>query len=270
MNAKEKLIIALDVPTIEEAKNLVRAIGDEAVFYKVGLELMMSGGYFDLIKFLKDEGKKVFADLKFHDIPTTVSRAIKNLAQHQVDMVTIHAISEDIIQAAAQAKGRMKVVGVTVLTTYDQEIFNRTVEAVGFKAGNTLENLVLGRAKLALEFGLDGVVASALEAKKIRENCGKDFLIVTPGIRLSKDTELFKENKSIADARIDSVRSNSIGSKFERSSNLIEDQKRVTDVKTALANGASHLVVGRPITRDTHPKEATQKFVNLISDVYAS
>ncbi len=228
-SSKEKLIIALDVPEISVAKNLVNEIGDEAIFYKIGLELMMSGEYFPLVKWLKNNGKKVFADLKLYDISETVARAVKNLAQYEIDLLTIHTASRGIMEQAAENKGKMQVIGVTVLTNLDQ----KDLGEMGFDPQVSLENLVLKKTKLALNSGLDGIVASALEASNLRQKFGNDFLIVSPGIRLEA-----VEN---------------------------DDQKRVADVKTAIVNGSSHLVVGRPITRDANPKLAAQKFNQLIS-----
>ncbi|MBP7709646.1 MAG: orotidine-5'-phosphate decarboxylase [Rickettsiales bacterium] len=229
MNPQEKLIIALDVADISAAKKLVDDIGDQAIFYKIGLELMMSGDYFELVKWLKNRGKKIFADLKLYDISETVGRAVKNLAQYEIDLLTIHTASRGIMQQAAENKGKMQVIGVTVLTNLDQKDLNE----MGFDPNVSLENLVIKKTELALNSGLDGIVASALEAKNLRQKFGKDFLIVSPGIRL----------EAIAN----------------------DDQKRVADVKTALENGSSHLVVGRPITRDANPKAAAQKFNQLIS-----
>lgn len=228
MNPQEKLIIALDVADISAAKRLVDDIGDQAIFYKIGLELMMSGDYFELVKWLKNRGKKIFADLKIYDISQTVGRAVKNLAQYEIDLLTIHTASRGIMEAAAQNKSKMQVIGVTVLTNLDQKDLNE----MGFDPDVSLENLVIKKTELALNSGLDGIVASALEAKNLRQKFGKDFLIVSPGIRL----------EAIAN----------------------DDQKRVADVKTALENGSSHLVVGRPITRDVNPKEAAQRFNQLI------
>lgn len=238
-NTQEKLIVALDVPEISEALKLVNTLSDEVIYYKIGLELMMSGRYFELIEALKKRGKKVFCDLKFHDIPTTVARAVENLAKHEVDLLTIHAASSDIAFAAAAKKGKMKIVGVTVLTTYDKELFDRTNDITGFSRGNTIENAAFGRAKIALENGLDGVVASAFEAAKLRQELGKkfgEFFIVTPGIRLAEDKKKIKN----------------------------DDQKRAADVEFAIKSGSSHLVVGRPITRDENPQKMAQKFNQLI------
>lgn len=227
----ERLIVALDVPDILAAKNLVNEIGDLVIFYKIGLELMMSGSYFELVKWLKNRGKKVFADLKLYDISETVGRSVANLAQYEIDLLTIHTASRSIMEQAAQNKGKMQVVGVTVLTNLDQKDLNE----MGFDPNISLENLVLKKTQMALESGLNGIVASALEAKNLRQKFGKDFLIVSPGIRLG----------ALAN----------------------DDQKRVADVKTALENGSSHLVVGRPITRDKDPKAAAQKFNQLITNL---
>jgi len=229
MNSKEKLIVALDVPDFLAAKNLVEKIGDEAVFYKIGLELMMGGQYFELIKGLKNKNKKVFADLKLYDISETVARAVKNLAQYDIDLLTIHTASREIMQRAAENKGKMKVVGVTVLTNLDQ----KDLGEMGFDQNISLENLVLKKAKMAVDSGLDGVVSSALEAQNLRHSLGNNFSIVSPGIRLKAVTN--------------------------------DDQKRVADVETALKNGSSYLVVGRPITREENPALAAKEFNQLIA-----
>lgn len=230
MKISEKLIVALDVADIDQAKKLVEQIGDEAVFYKIGLELMMSGGYFELIKWLKKQNKKIFADLKLYDISATLARSIKNLAQYEIDLLTIHTASREIMQQASENKGKMQIIGVTVLTNLNQTDLGE----MGFDPKISLENLVLKKAKLALECGLDGVVASGLEAKNLRTNLGENFLIVSPAIRLEKL--------------------------------ISDDQKQISDVTTALKNGSSHLVVGRPITRDANPKMAAQKFNQLINN----
>ncbi len=226
----DHLIIALDVPDFESAKKLVNEIGDAAIFYKIGLELMMSGSYFELVKWLKSKGKKVFADLKLYDSSETVARAVKNLAQYEIDLLTIHTASRQIMAEAAANKGKMQIVGVTVLTNLDKKDLNE----MGFDPAISLEDLVLKKTEMALDSGLDGIVASALEAPNLRQKFGQDFLIVSPGIRL----------EALAN----------------------DDQKRVADVKTALTNGSSHLVVGRPITRDVNPAAAAQRFNQLITN----
>jgi orotidine-5'-phosphate decarboxylase len=228
------IIIALDVADISSAKKLVNEIGDEGYFYKIGLELMMSGSYFELISWLKSQNKKVFADLKLYDISETVGRSVANLAKHEVDLLTIHTASRSIMEQAAQNKGEMSVVGVTVLTNLDQS----DLLEMGFDQQISLTDLVVKKAGLALDCGLDGVVASALEAKKLRQNFGNNFSIITPGIRL----------EAVAN----------------------DDQKRVADVASAIKNGASHLVVGRPITRDSNPRNAAKKFNEALANSRSS
>ena len=234
MTTKEKLIVALDFPEISAAKNLVEQLGSEVIFYKIGLEMLMSGDYFELVKFLKSKGKKIFADLKFHDISETVARAVANIAQYEVDLLTIHAGSRDIMRRAAESKGKVRVIAIVALTNLDQ----KDLIEMGSDPKISLEELVIKRTAIALESGLDGVVSSALEAKILRQNFGKDFLIVTPGIRLTALSG--------------------------------DDQKRVTDVKTALTNGSSYLVVGRPITRDVNPRAAAQQFNQLIHEAFTT
>jgi orotidine-5'-phosphate decarboxylase len=229
MSTTEKLIVALDFPEISAAKNLVEQLGSEVIFYKVGLEMMMSGSYFELVKWLKSKGKKIFADLKFYDISETVTRAVQNLVQYEIDLLTIHTSNRDTMQQVAQNKGAMKVIGVTILTNFDQKDLNE----MGFDPKISLEDLVIKKTAMALDCGLDGVVASGLEAKNLRKNFGENFLIVSPGIRLA----------TIAN----------------------DDQKRAVDVGVALTSGSSHLVVGRPITRDANPIEAARKFNQMIA-----
>ena len=234
MPASEKLILALDVPDFASAKQLVEELGDEVLFYKIGLELLMSGDYFKLISYLKSKGKKVFCDLKLYDISETVGRAVKNLAQYDVDLLTIHSASFDIMRKASENKGRMQVIAVTILTNLD----SKDLSEMGFDNKISLENLALKKTELSLKAGLNGVVASGLESQILRKNFGTDFLIISPGIRLEKLA--------------------------------VDDQKRVCDVKEALLNGSSHLVVGRPITRDSNPKIMAAKFNKLIHETLAN
>jgi orotidine-5'-phosphate decarboxylase len=224
----EKLIIALDYPEISDAKNLVNQLGDQAVFYKIGLELMASGDYFPLVEFLKNKNKKIFADLKFFDISQTVGRAVKNLAKFEIDLLTIHCANRETMHYASENKGAMKVIGVSILTNLGEE----DMAEIGFDKNLSVNDLVLNKTALALESGLDGVVSSPQEVATLRRKFGENFLIVTPGIRLEKIAS--------------------------------DDQKRVGDVKGALHDGASHLVVGRPITQSENPVLAAQKFLNLI------
>lgn len=209
--------MALDVPTIEEAKALVDSIGDAVSFYKVGLELFMSGDYYDLIEWLNAKNKRVFADLKFFDIPETVARAIRVLSQHGVDFATVHG-NDAIMEAAAKAKGDLKVLAVTVLTSLDQG----DMRDLGFDCD--VSKLVLSRARRALALGCDGVISSGLEVPALRAEVDEKLLVVSPGIRPV-------DNRPI------------------------EDQKRVVTVEQAFLNGADYIVVGRPI-RDAQDRRA--------------
>ena len=214
---RERLIMALDVSSIAEAQALVEELGDAVIFYKVGMELFMSGDYFGFIEWLKARNKKVFVDLKFFDIPATVGRAIKALSSKGVDLATIHG-NDSIMEAAAQAKGDLKVLAVTALTSLDRG----DLDDLGFQCD--IKQLVLSRAKRALQIGCDGIVSSGLEVSMIREELGQKLLVITPGIRP-------------VDNRED------------------DDQKRAVSVEQAMQNGADYIVVGRPI-RDAEDRKA--------------
>ena len=214
---RERLIMALDVPSIDEAKALVEELGDSVIFYKVGMELFMSGDYFGFIEWLKARNKKVFVDLKFFDIPATVGRAIKALSAKGVDLATIHG-NDSIMEAAAKAKVDLKVLAVTALTSLDRG----DLDDLGFQCD--VKALVLSRAKRALQIGCDGIVSSGLEVSMIREELGQKLLVITPGIRP-------------VDNRED------------------DDQKRAVSVEQAMQNGADYIVVGRPI-RDAADRKA--------------
>jgi orotidine-5'-phosphate decarboxylase len=228
----EKLIVALDFADIKSAQNLVKTLGDEVLFYKIGLELLMSGNYFEMINWLAKENKKVFADLKLYDISTTVGKAVKNLSQYSnIEFLTIHASSQSIMRQAVKNKGNIKLLAVTVLTNLDQN----DLSEMGFDEKISLENLVIKKAKLAQECGIDGVVSSGLESKNIRKNCGENLTIVCPGIRLEA-----VEN---------------------------DDQKRTIGIGEVFKNGANYIVVGRPITKAENPAMAAREFqkqINLI------
>ncbi|MDO9162420.1 MAG: orotidine-5'-phosphate decarboxylase [Methylococcaceae bacterium] len=206
---RERLIMALDVPSIAEAQALVEELGDSVIFYKVGMELFMCGDYFGFIEWLKQRGKKVFVDLKFFDVPATVGRAIRALSSKGVDLATIHG-NDSIMEAAAKEKGNLKVLAVTALTSLDRG----DLDDLGFSCD--VRELVLSRAKRALEIGCDGVVSSGLEAPMLREHLDHRLLVITPGIRP-------------VDNRED------------------DDQKRVVSVDKAFQSGADYIVVGRPI-----------------------
>ena len=216
----ERLIVALDVPTPAEARALVERIGDAARFYKVGLELFSAPGCFELIAWLAGRGNKVFADLKLYDIPETVRRAVANLRERGATFLTVHG-HRSVMQAAAQEKAGLKILAVTVLTSFDQ----RDLDEMG--ATRTTEELVLARARGAVETGCDGVIASGLEAARLKAEFKDRLLVVTPGIR-----------------PVDSRPS--------------DDQKRTVDVAQAFAAGADHIVVGRPIRQAADPVAAAE------------
>ncbi len=229
---RERLIVALDVPGIEDAKRLVTTLGDEVVFYKLGLELFMSGDYDALIDWLKAQGKKVFADLKFHDVPETVARAVRQLARRDVDFATVHGGNDAMLKAAADAKDGVRILAVTVLTSLNQD----DLEDLGFQCA--LKELVLSRARRALELGCDGVISSGLEAAELRESLGERFLIVSPGIRPL-------ENRPA------------------------DDQKRVVTVEEAFMKGADYIVVGRPIRDAGDPRAKAREIQAKIANLFA-
>lgn len=219
--AKDRLIFAMDVPDCDRARELTEELGDAVTFYKIGLELMMSGGYFDLLDWLLAKQKKVFCDLKFFDIPATVGSAVRQLKDRGATFVTVHG-NQSIMQAAAENKGdTLKVLGVTVLTSLDRG----DLDDLGFDCD--VGELVLSRARRALEAGCDGVISSGLEVPRLREFIDAKLLVVTPGIR-------------------------PVDNKPEG------DQKRVVTVETAFASGVDHIVVGRPIRDAASPRAAAE------------
>jgi len=227
---EERLIMALDVPSIAEAQALVEELGDSVVFYKVGMELFMAGDYFGFIEWLKEQDKKIFVDLKFFDVPATVGRAIKALSQRGVDLATIHG-NDAIMEAAARDKGDLKVLAVTALTSLDRG----DLDDLGFKCD--IKDLVLSRARRALAIGCDGIVSSGLEAPMIRREIDHRLLVITPGIRP-------------VDNRMD------------------DDQKRVVSVEQAFQNGADYIVVGRPIRDAENPKAMALKIQRQIASQF--
>ena len=217
----DRLIFALDVSEASRAKELVLDLGDSVSFYKIGMELMMTGDYFSLLDWLVEKDKKVFVDLKLFDVPATVSKAVKRLSQRGAYFTTIHG-NQSMMEAAAAEKGNLKVLAVTALTSLDQG----DLDDMGFKCD--VEELVISRAKRALSSGCDGIVASGLELEHIRSEVDQKLLIVTPGIRPV-------ENRPT------------------------DDQKRVVSVEQAFQRGADYIVVGRPIQNASSPREAAEK-----------
>jgi orotidine-5'-phosphate decarboxylase len=218
---KDRLIFAMDVPDCDRARALAEELGDAVTFYKIGLELMMSGGYFELLDWMLARDKKVFCDLKFFDIPATVGAAVRALQDRGASFVTVHG-NQSIMEAAAENKGdSLKVLAVTVLTSLDRG----DLDDLGFDCD--LEALVLSRARRALETGCDGVISSGLEVPTLREHIDNKLLVISPGIRPV-------DNKPMG------------------------DQKRVVTVETAFANGADYIVVGRPIRGAESPRAAAE------------
>jgi len=226
----ERLIVALDVPTPAEARALVEKLGDAARFYKIGLELFMAGGYFELVEWLAARGNKVFVDLKFFDVPETVRRAVANLRGRGVSFATVHG-NQAMMQAAAQAKGEVKILAVTVLTSLDRG----DLDDLGFSCD--LERLVLSRARRAIEAGCDGVISSGLEAARLKAEFKDRLLVVTPGIRPVDNRPL-------------------------------DDQKRTVDVAQAFAAGADYIVVGRPIRQAPEPRAAALAIQGTIARIF--
>ena len=226
INTRDRLIFALDVPEIEQAKNLVEELADSVSFYKIGMELMMTGHYFALLDWLVEKDKKVFVDLKLFDVPQTVAKAVKRLSQRGAYFTTIHG-NQSMMEAAAAAKGDLRILAVTALTSLDQGDLND----MGFLCD--VQDLVVSRARRALAAGCDGIVASGLELERIRSEVNRKLVIVTPGIRPV-------ENRST------------------------DDQKRIVSVKQAFQRGADHIVVGRPIKNAANPKQAAEMIQETI------
>jgi orotidine-5'-phosphate decarboxylase len=227
MNTKDRLIFAMDVPEADQARKVAEQLGDAVTFYKLGLELMMAGGYFQLIDWLIDRDKKIFVDLKFFDVPATVGRAVARLAGRGVTFTTVHG-NQGIMEAAAESKGELKILAVTALTSLDRG----DLDDLGFQCD--VGQLVLSRARRALEAGCDGVVASGLELPAMRREIDRKLLVVTPGIRP-------------VDNRPD------------------DDQKRVVTVEQAFSDGADHIVVGRPIRDAADPRAAAEAIQDTIA-----
>lgn len=233
MNAKDRLIIALDYSNMEDAKKIVETLGDTASFYKVGLELFLNSKG-EMVDYLTEKGKKVFLDLKFHDIPNTTTMASLFAAKRNVFMFNVHASGGKAMMASV-AKGvkeinpEMLSIAVTILTSFSEEGVQET-----FKSQLGLKDLALNLAKLTKEAGMDGVVCSPWEAKAIKEVCGEGFKTVCPGVR---------PRWSAAN-----------------------DQERIMTPKDAILNGCDYLVVGRPITKNENPVEAAKMVLAEIEE----
>ncbi len=228
---RERLIVALDVPSVADARVFVEKLGESVRFYKIGLELSTSGGYFELLDWLVKRGNRVFCDLKLHDIPETVRRAVANLRGRGVTFLTVHA-DRGVMGAAVKEKGDVKILAVTVLTSTSQA----DLAAQGY-AGK-LDDLVLMRAGAAAELGCDGVICSGLEVAGIKAKLGGKLLAITPGIRPAGGEA--------------------------------GDQKRVVDVAQAFRNGADYIVVGRPIRDAKDPAATAEAIQKTIAEAFPS
>ncbi len=230
--AADRLIVALDLPSAAAARVLVERLGDAVGFYKVGLELFMAGGYHDLVRWLADRGKRVFIDLKFFDVPQTVAAAVRQVQTMGATFATVHG-NDAMLRAACAESGEVGILAVTVLTSLDQG----DIDDLGFAC--SVEDLVLSRARRALELGCAGVISSGLEAPRLRAGLGERLLIVSPGIR------------PVANRPAD-------------------DQKRVVDVAQAFANGADYVVMGRPIHGAADPRAAAVAVQATIAEALAA
>ncbi|SVB16848.1 uncharacterized protein METZ01_LOCUS169702, partial [marine metagenome] len=231
ISLSERLIFALDLPDPSSARKMVEQLGDAVHFYKLGLQLAMSGGYFELLDWLVGQGKRIFVDLKFFDVPATVAAAVRNLNNRGVVFTTVHG-NQSIMEAAGAAKGDVKILAVTALTSLDRG----DLDDLGFDCD--VRDLVLSRARRAMEAGCDGVIASGLEVLALRQAVDDRLLVITPGIR-------------------------PVDNRAE------DDQKRVVTVEQAFADGADYIVVGRPIRNAPDPRKVAQSIQATIVEAFA-
>ena len=221
---EDRLIFALDVPEVSEAKKIVAELDDSVNFYKIGMELLMTGQYFELLDWLIARDKKVFVDLKFFDVPETVGRTIARLSDYGATFATIHG-NQALMEKASENKNNLKILAVTALTSLDRG----DLDDLGFHCN--VKDLVISRAKRAFEAGCDGIVSSGLEVPYIREYVDNKLIAVTPGIRPVANDDY---------------------------------QKRVVDVATAFMNGSDYIVVGRPIKNAENRYEAAINIQKII------
>ena len=225
---EDRLIFALDVPEVSEAKKIVTELDDSVNFYKIGMELLMTGQYFELLDWLIARDKKVFVDLKFFDVPETVGRTIARLSDYGATFATIHG-NQALMEKAVENKNNLKILAVTALTSLDRG----DLDDLGFDCD--VKDLVISRAKRAFEAGCDGIVSSGLEVPYIREHVDNKLIAVTPGIRpVAND----------------------------------DDQKRVVDVATAFKSGSDYIVVGRPIKNAENRYEAATNIQKIIRSAF--
>ena len=230
INIEDRLIFALDVPEVNEAKDIVSELDESVNFYKIGMELLMTGKYFELLNWLVEYDKKVFVDLKFFDVPETVGRTIARLSDYGATFATVHG-NQALMEKAAQNKKNLKILAVTALTSLDKG----DLDDLGFDCD--VQDLVISRAKRAFEAGCDGVVSSGLEVPFLRKYVDNKLIAVTPGIRpVAND----------------------------------DDQKRIVDVATAFKNGSDYIVVGRPIKNAENRYKAASDIQKIIHSVFES
>src|SRR6516164_1313018 len=226
--ARDRLIVALDLPAVDRAEEVVARLGDAVSFYKIGYQLAYAGGL-PLVRKLADQGKKVFIDLKLHDIGNTVARGVESIAKSGATFLTVHAYPQTM-KAAVEARGaNLKILAVTVLTSYD----DADLEAAGYRLG--VADLVAQRARQAEALGIDGLVSSAEEAANLRKIVGRQVSLVTPGIRPAGSD--------------------------------IGDQKRVMTPARAIEAGADYLVVARPVVEAADPRAVAEAIVAEIAPV---
>jgi orotidine-5'-phosphate decarboxylase len=222
----KRIIFALDVESSSDAREWVHKLEDHVKFFKVGLQLFLAGG-FDIIDWIVRRDLEVMVDLKFFDVPQTVALAVSQLRNRGISLTTVHG-NDGILKAAAEAKHDVKILAVTALTSLDEG----DIRDLGFQC--SVEQLVLSRARRALQHGCDGVVSSGLEAPKLRKELGNNFLVIVPGVRPVSNQE--------------------------------DDQKRVVDVEKAFLNGADYVVVGRPIRKAVDPGQAVREMLVQIEN----
>ena len=228
INVEDRLIFALDVPEVSQAKDIVTELDDSVNFYKIGMELLMTGQYFELLNWLIEKDNKVFVDLKFFDVPETVGRTIARLSDYGATFATIHG-NQALMEKAVENKNNLKILAVTALTSLDRG----DLDDLGFDCN--VKDLVISRAKRAFEAGCDGIVSSGLEVPYIREYVDNKLIAVTPGIRpVAND----------------------------------DDQKRVVDVATAFDSGSDYIVVGRPIKNAENRYQAALNIQKIIQSVF--
>ena len=227
---EDRLIFALDVPEVSEAKDIVSELDDSVNFYKIGMEMLMTGKYFELLDWLIKKDKKVFVDLKFFDVPETVGRTIARLSDYGATFATIHG-NQALMEKASENKNNLKILAVTALTSLDRG----DLDDLGFACD--VQDLVISRAKRAFEAGCHGIVSSGLEVPFIRKFVDNKLICVTPGIRPVANND---------------------------------DQKRVVDVATAFDSGSDYIVVGRPIKNAKNRYEAASNIQKIIKRTFES